>query len=327
VDSDGQPSLAVAVNGGGTSSTAANSTTSAPRGWGAAKRATTHRDDQSLLRSFRTQGQPVGQSMCGRGGYVAKLNYMDIKKMLDKRQALNKKGTLTDGEIKSLVKEWHDNRTEAELNHKTVEMEMKAMKKKLSKYNVERLGELPIEWEDGTMRVLICQMGGCASRETREIKMAVTEKLIRTYDINLCTFMELSFNWSKVNLSANLASWLQDEERELRSVTVHNTTESDETIGKHQPGGTGILCRHKFIQYARKPSANLRGLGRWCSWPIYCNPTHVTRIVGAYRPCNRWSKGLKTVYQQHLWYIQSRGLETDPVSLFDVDLSKQIKEW
>jgi hypothetical protein len=51
--------------------------------------------------------------MCGRGGYLTKLNYMDIKKMLGRQQALHKKGTLTDGEIKSLVKEWHDNRTEA----------------------------------------------------------------------------------------------------------------------------------------------------------------------------------------------------------------------
>jgi hypothetical protein len=122
-------------------------------------RATTHRDDQSLLRSFRTQGQPLGQSMCGRGGYLAELNYMDIKKILERRQVLNRKGTLTDGEIKSLVKEWHDTRTEAELNHGMVEMEMKAMEKKLSKYNVEQLGELPIEREDGTMRVLIFQMG------------------------------------------------------------------------------------------------------------------------------------------------------------------------
>ncbi len=89
-----------------------------------------------------------------------------------------------------MVKECHDIRTEAELNHETVEMKMKALEKKLTKYNVERLGELPIEREDGTMRVLICQMGGCASREIREIKMAVTGKLIRTYDINLCAFME-----------------------------------------------------------------------------------------------------------------------------------------
>ena len=139
--------------------------------------------------------------------------------------------------------------------------------------------------------------------------------------------MELNLNWSKVNSSANLASRLQDEECELRSVTTHNTTEFDETFGKHQPGGTGMICRHEFIQYARKPSIDPRGLGQWCSWPFYCNPIHVTRIVVAYRPCNWKSKGLKTVYQQHLWYIQSRGLATDPASLFDADLLKQIKEW
>ena len=79
-----------------------------------------------------------------------------------------------------MVKEWHDKRTEAELNHGMVKMEMKAMEKKLSKYNVEQLGELPTEREDGTMRVLVSQMGGCASMETREIKMVVTEKLIWT---------------------------------------------------------------------------------------------------------------------------------------------------
>jgi hypothetical protein len=56
--------------------------------------------------------------------------------MFDRWQALNKKGTLTDGEIKSLVRDWHDRRTEEELNHVTVEMEMKAMEKKLAKYNL-----------------------------------------------------------------------------------------------------------------------------------------------------------------------------------------------
>ena len=263
--------------------------------------------------------------MCGRGGYLAKLNYMDIKNMLDRQQVLRKKGTLTDGEIKSLVKEWHDTRTEAELNNVTVEMEMTAMAKKLQRYNVERLGELPTEREDGTMRVLVSQMGGCASMETREIKMAATEKLIRIYDINLCALMELNFNWSKVKSSANLALWLQDEERELRSITAHNTTESDEIFGKHQPGGTGMICRHEFIQYARRPSVDPRGLGRWCSWPFSCNPIHVTRIVIAYRPCSRKSKGLKMIYQQHMRYIQNRGLKTDPATLSDSDLSKQSK--
>ncbi len=49
--------------------------------------------------------------------------------MLDRQQALNKKGTLTDREIKSLVKDWHDRRSVEELNHVSVEMEMKAKEK------------------------------------------------------------------------------------------------------------------------------------------------------------------------------------------------------
>ncbi len=79
--------------------------------------------------------------------------------MLDRQQAFNKKGTLTDGEIKSLVNEWHDKRSEEELNALTVAMEINAMEKKLAKYNVKQLGEIPIKIEDSTMRVLVSQMG------------------------------------------------------------------------------------------------------------------------------------------------------------------------
>ncbi len=99
-----------------------------------------------------------------------------------------------DGEIKLLVNEWHDKRAEEDLNALTVAMEMKAMEKKLTKYNVEQLREMPIEREDSTMRVLVSQMGGCASREMREIKIVATERLICKYGINVCAFMERNFN-------------------------------------------------------------------------------------------------------------------------------------
>ncbi len=88
-----------------------------------------------------------------------------------------------------------------------------------------------------------------------------------------------------------------------------------------------MLCRHKYLQYVWRPMEDPRGLGRWCSWLFYCNPVHVTRIVVAYSPCASKTKGLKTVYQQHMQYIQLRGLSSNPVNLFDHDLSKQVKEW
>jgi hypothetical protein len=124
------------------------------------------------------------------------------------------------------------------------------------------LGDIPTAREDGTMRILVSQMGGCTSTEIREIKIAATERLIQKYDINLCLFMELNFNWSKVNSSANLASRFKNKESEMRCMMAHNVAEMDALFGKHQPGGTGMLCSHEYLQRTRKSSVDPRGLGR-----------------------------------------------------------------
>ncbi len=104
-------------------------------------------------------------------------------------------------------------------------------------------------------------MGGCTSRETQEIKIAASEQLIRKYDISFCVFMDLNFNWTKVNSFANLASWFHEEECDLQLVMAHDMMEYDNIYGKHQPGGTGMVCRHEFAQYAWKPSVDPRSLG------------------------------------------------------------------
>jgi hypothetical protein len=88
-----------------------------------------------------------------------------------------------------------------------------------------------------------------------------------------------------------------------------------------------MVCRSKYLQYACKLSVDPRGLSRWCSWPFYCNPNHVSRIVVAYRTCHSKVKGLRMIYQQQLCYIQAHGIDCSPVELFDRDLAKQIKEW
>ncbi len=54
--------------------------------------------------------------LCNSGGTLAKLNYLEIKKLMDGRSAQQKKGKLTDAEIKGLVKEWYDRRMESNLN-------------------------------------------------------------------------------------------------------------------------------------------------------------------------------------------------------------------
>ena len=57
------------------------------------------------------------------------------------------------------------------------------------------------------------------------------------------------------------------------------------------------------------------------------NPCHIFRLVIAYRLCAAKTKGLKTIYQQQLRYIQNRGLKTTPLELFNKDLTDQITKW
>ncbi len=123
-----------------------------------------------------------------------------------------------------------------------------------------------------------------------------------------------------ITCPCNLASWFCQEEREILLAAANNCHEIET---RHQPGGTGMVCRHEFLQYARKPSNDFQGLGWWCSWPFYCNPTHSTRIVVAYRTGSGKSRGPHTIHQQQLWYMQLPNLKGSPQQIFDKDLLHQ----
>jgi hypothetical protein len=113
--------------------------------------------------------------MCASRG-LAKLNYMDVKLILDQKAVENKQGTLTTREIQLLVQEIHNRQEECKLELGTREREMEAMKRKIKSYNIAQLGDISLEQDDRTIQILVCQMGGCASIKTRrEIKIAATE--------------------------------------------------------------------------------------------------------------------------------------------------------
>ena len=120
------------TEGGGwrTSNTSANRTTNSPRQQGGGWQAATCRVGLALMRSIQGEKQ-TGQNTdrselmlrntqnntgCGGGT----LNYIDVKQLLERHQLNNKKGKLTDGDIKLLVKDWHDQRAEEDLNQTTV---------------------------------------------------------------------------------------------------------------------------------------------------------------------------------------------------------------
>jgi hypothetical protein len=174
-------SISIAVGGdGGTSRTTANGTPFRRRG--SARRATTRRAGQ-LLSSAQTLQQRGQEENKSRNNNINNnrehtgINYIEIKKLIERQQLLNKKGKLTESEIKSLVDKWHNHQEENDnIDQEEIEREKLSLQKAVEKYNVEQLGDIPTEREDGAIRILVCQMGGLASKEVREIKLAATEK-------------------------------------------------------------------------------------------------------------------------------------------------------
>jgi hypothetical protein len=132
---------------------------------------------------------------------------MDIRKIMDRHAIQQKKGLLSDTEIQKLVMEWQDVQGKVELNHATIDREVKTMEAKLNTYNMATLGEIPTQHNNWAFRIQVCQMGGCLGKEVRELKIASTERLITKYKIYLSTFMELNYNWAMADSSSNLASW------------------------------------------------------------------------------------------------------------------------
>lgn len=100
-------------------------------------------------------------------------------------------------------------------------------------------------------------------------------------------------------------------------------------IGLAQQGGCTVIAQGEVCQYAKvsKGANDHRNLGRWASMILSSHPDQRTRIVTAYNVGRTKPEGLKTVYQQHLRYIQETGLDCSPRKLMRDDLIEQLKTW
>ncbi len=99
--------------------------------------------------------------------------------------------------------------------------------------------------------------------------------------------------------------------------------------GSHLQGRTALLAFHKMIKVVKSTKGvnDFRGLGRWVSWVMTINSKHRTRVVAVYGVGKSKAKGLGTVYQQYLRYIQENNLNTSPRKIFEVDFHAALRLW
>ena len=245
-----------------------------------------------------------------------KVGYEEAKRWMELKLA-NMKSGIPAPEINRVAGEWSEEVNILNIDHRIVEIEAAQIAKRWHAYHVPQLGWVNKEKPAGVFRICGTQLGGASSRDVRDRKITQIERLVDDYDLDVVTCLEVGVNWAALPSSKRLASWFRAGYK-CTSFASHNTY--DGLPGNHQQGGCGMIAFGEIQQYIRRSVCDFRHLGRWCSWLVYATPTHRFRIVAAYNVGKSKPQGLKTIYQQHLKYIQEQGLDTNPCRMMHVDI-------
>ena len=235
------------------------------------------------------------------------------------------KGGIPTQDISDEAEDWTRELDNYDLDARIVDMEAAQIVKRYNRQHVPELGGMKEEKQAGVFRLMGGQLNSASTKEVRDIKIAQIETIWDKYDVDLSCFQEICQNWSAFPPSYRLSSWFKAT-RLVKAHTSHNTNPG-ENVGKYQPGGCGMVAMGSIQQYIRKSCSDFRHLGRWDSWLIYATPTHRTRVVTAYNVGRGSPKGVATVYQQTLRYIQNNDLDTTPRELFKIDFLAILQTW
>ena len=157
------------------------------------------------------------------------------------------------------------------------------------------------------------QANEIASRVRREVQIEQTTQLVNKYDIDILSILESCVNQAHFLSSETLDSWF-DAEVNLCSVVGFDRHKDTEVA--YQSGGTGLVTINEISEYYNLSSNDFRGLKRWSWYTLEGSPSHRTRVILVYTVGKSKHNGLKTVYQQHLCYIQQFGIDTNPYNIF-----------
>jgi hypothetical protein len=196
----------------------------------------------------------------------------------------------------------------------------------IAKRVVPVVGYVPKKRPSGHWRWLFGNLNCLATHKVRNYKASQLDDIVTTYDVNGHGYVEVGIDTRLLKPSETIDSILQIKSP-TRVAMANNKYQPK--IGLAQQGGCTVIAQGEVCQYAKvsKGANDHRNLGRWASMILSSHPDQRTRIVTAYNVGKTKPEGLKTVYQQHLRYIQETGLDCSPRKLMRDDLIEQLKTW
>ena len=146
----------------------------------------------------------------GKNYEIPRMTYEDIREHMKRKLSHGRRKTLTEHEVKAVVDQWTDNRSEEELNEEVVRKEIRKLENKLQKYNAPPVGSMEEDKDEGRCRVLYNQMNNASTRAVRDIKMEMVHRLNDKYKVDVNLFAEVGSNWT-VGANNNFASWYEQD--------------------------------------------------------------------------------------------------------------------
>ncbi len=169
---------------------------------------------------------------------------------------------------------------------------------------VPRLGTIPQVCPEGVFLLVGGNFYCASTKEVRDRKVSDIHWILETWDVQGGGFSKIGIDWRRIPQRKHLDSWFRTCQDEYRTSASHNSYEAI-TMTTQQQGGIAIFAGKEFRQYILRSMGDFRGLDRWSSWIIQADPSHRTRMVVAYQVGQARQRGLLTIYQQYVHYIQA----------------------
>ena len=142
---------------------------------------------------------------------------------------------------------------------------------------------------------------------------------------DITNLVETNLRWPDLSPNATLNSRVRTSFHQFQTVTSYN---KHENLGKVQRGGTCTIATGQTSYRVTKLGTDSTGLGRWSWLQFSGRGAHRTRVISAYRPCQRSSNSkLTTVWYQQHRYFKKEGQHRDPREMFLIDLEALIIQW
>jgi hypothetical protein len=204
--------------------------------------------------------------------------------------------------------------------------EQRWAKREAACWYVPRLGTIPQVCPEGVFRLVGGNLNCTSTKEVRDRKVLDIHQILEMWDVQGEGFSNISIDWRRIPQKKRLDAWFCTCKDKYCSSAFHNSYKGT-TMTTRQPGGIATFVRKEFRQYILWSVGNFRGPGRWNSWIIQADPSHRTRMVVAYQVGQAQQRGLSTIYQQHVHYIQAHGLTCILRELFQEDILSVISRW